>query len=119
MVRGLSERLNRSPNRFGHKRRIAADPDVRGGQSGEATSSIPDMSDLAARFARLTGEYDCRKRAATALVGRWDWYNWPGLDLRPLHFERDLLRLAAGWTPGRRSIGMYCASGSTPRAARW
>ncbi|WP_154937105.1 hypothetical protein [Micromonospora palomenae] len=50
------------------------------------------MSDLAARFARLTGEYDSRKRAATALVGRWDWYTWPGLDLRPLHFERDLLK---------------------------
>ncbi|GLY08667.1 hypothetical protein [Actinoplanes sp. NBRC 101535] len=48
------------------------------------------MSDLAARFGQLAGEYDSRKGAATALVGRWDWYNWPGLDLRPLHFERDL-----------------------------
>jgi hypothetical protein len=54
------------------------------------------MSDLAARFARLAGEYDSRRRAATALVERWDWYSWPGLDLRPLHFERDLLK------PGRR-----------------
>jgi hypothetical protein len=54
------------------------------------------MSDLAARFARLAGEYECRKRAATGLVERWDWYSWPGLDLRPLHFERDLLK------PGRR-----------------
>ncbi|GAA1557251.1 hypothetical protein GCM10009827_092750 [Dactylosporangium maewongense] len=54
------------------------------------------MSDLASRFAQLAGEYGARKRAATALVERWDWYSWPGLDLRPLHFERDLLR------PGRR-----------------
>ncbi|MET8089338.1 hypothetical protein [Micromonospora sp. NPDC005220] len=50
------------------------------------------MSDLAARFAQLAGEYDSRKRSATALVGRWDWYRWPGLDLRPLYFERDLLK---------------------------
>ncbi|MEV8511706.1 hypothetical protein [Dactylosporangium sp. NPDC051484] len=50
------------------------------------------MDDLARRFAQLAGEYDSRKRAATALVGRWDWYTWPGLDLRPLHFERDLLK---------------------------
>ncbi|MCU7728990.1 hypothetical protein ODJ79_35205 [Actinoplanes sp. KI2] len=50
------------------------------------------MSDLAARFGQLAGEYDSRKEAATALVGRWDWYTWPGLDLRPLHFERDLLK---------------------------
>ncbi|MEV4417757.1 hypothetical protein [Catellatospora sp. NPDC049609] len=50
------------------------------------------MSDLAARFARLASEYDSRKRAATSLIGRWDWYTWPGLDLRPLHFERDLLK---------------------------
>ncbi|MGW4682613.1 hypothetical protein ACWEOS_29475 [Micromonospora taraxaci] len=50
------------------------------------------MSDLAERFAQLAGEYDCRKSAATALVGRWDWYAWPGLDLRPLHFERNLLK---------------------------
>jgi hypothetical protein len=50
------------------------------------------MADLAGRFARLGGEYDSRKRAATALVGRWDWYAWPGLDLRPLHFERNLLK---------------------------
>jgi hypothetical protein len=50
------------------------------------------MPDLAARFAQHAGEYDSRKRAATALVGRWDWYTWPGLDLRPLHFERDLLK---------------------------
>ncbi|MET7395800.1 hypothetical protein ABZS66_20130 [Dactylosporangium sp. NPDC005572] len=54
------------------------------------------MSDLAARFVRLADEYDVRKSAATALVERWDWYTWPGLDLRPLHFERALLR------PGRR-----------------
>lgn len=54
------------------------------------------MSDLASRFAQLAGEYGARKRAATALVERWDWYSWPGLDLRPLHFERDLLK------PGRR-----------------
>nr|BFE59488.1 hypothetical protein GCM10020063_040140 [Dactylosporangium thailandense] len=53
---------------------------------------VPDMSDLAARFAQLAGEYDSRKRAAIALVGRWDWYTWPGLDLRPLHFERGLLK---------------------------
>ncbi|MFI5951456.1 hypothetical protein ACIA8B_28200 [Micromonospora chalcea] len=50
------------------------------------------MPDLAARFAQLAGEYDSRKRAATSLVGRWDWYTWPGVDLRPLHFERDLLK---------------------------
>jgi hypothetical protein len=62
---------------------------------GEAGRSIPDMSDLAARFAQLAGEYDTRKRAATALVERWEWYSWPGLDLRPLHFERSLLK------PGR------------------
>ncbi|GIJ47985.1 hypothetical protein Val02_48710 [Virgisporangium aliadipatigenens] len=54
------------------------------------------MPDLAARFGRLAAEYDARKAAATALVARRDWYTWPGLDLRPLHFERDLLR------PGRR-----------------
>lgn len=54
------------------------------------------MSDLAARFAQLASEYDSRRRAATALVGRWDWYTWPGLDPRPLHYERDLLK------PGRR-----------------
>ncbi|MDG4780050.1 hypothetical protein O7614_10400 [Micromonospora sp. WMMD961] len=50
------------------------------------------MSDLAARFAQLAGEYDSRKSTATALVGRWDWHTWPSLDLRPLHFERDLLK---------------------------
>ncbi|MFC7479394.1 hypothetical protein ACFQX7_04030 [Luedemannella flava] len=50
------------------------------------------MSDLAERFARLDSERDARRSAATALVARWDWYTWPGLDLRPLHFERDLLR---------------------------
>lgn len=50
------------------------------------------MSDLAARFAKLASEYDSRRGAATALVGRWDWYTWPGLDLRPLEFERDLLK---------------------------
>ncbi|GAA1371265.1 hypothetical protein [Catellatospora chokoriensis] len=50
------------------------------------------MSDLAARFAQLASERDARRRAATALVGRWDWYTWPGLDLRPLRFERDLLK---------------------------
>ncbi|WP_432992769.1 hypothetical protein [Dactylosporangium sp. CA-233914] len=54
------------------------------------------MSDLAVRFARLAGEYEARKAAATAAVVRWDWYSWPGLDLRPLRFERDLLK------PGRR-----------------
>src|SRR5689334_3743805 len=54
------------------------------------------MSDLAARFAQLADEYDSRKRAAAALVERWDWYRWPGLELRPLGFERDLLK------PGRR-----------------
>jgi hypothetical protein len=57
---------------------------------------MPNVSDLAARFARLAAEYGSRKSAATALVERWDWYKWPGLDMRPLHFERDLLR------PGRR-----------------
>ncbi|GAB3835228.1 hypothetical protein GCM10027610_032490 [Dactylosporangium cerinum] len=50
------------------------------------------MADLAGRFAQLAGEYEARKRAAIALVGRWEWYTWPGLDLRPLHFERDLLK---------------------------
>ncbi|MFI7081956.1 hypothetical protein ACIBO1_32205 [Micromonospora sp. NPDC049903] len=55
------------------------------------------MSDLAARFAQLAGEHDSRKRAATALVGRWEWYTWPGLDLRPLHFERDLLKAGRRW----------------------
>jgi hypothetical protein len=60
------------------------------------TGRISNVSDLAARFAQLAGEYDSRKRAATALVETWDWYTWPGLDPRPLHFERDLLK------PGRR-----------------
>ncbi|MBF9131987.1 hypothetical protein I0C86_23910 [Plantactinospora sp. S1510] len=50
------------------------------------------MSDLAARFAQLASEHDLRRRTATALVRRWEWYTWPGLDLRPLRFERDLLR---------------------------
>ncbi|MEU8004495.1 hypothetical protein AB0B66_25335 [Catellatospora sp. NPDC049111] len=50
------------------------------------------MSDLAARFAKLASERDCRRSAATALVKRWDWYTWPGLDPRPLRFERDLLK---------------------------
>jgi hypothetical protein len=50
------------------------------------------VSDLAVRFAQLASEYDSRRRAATVLVGRWDWYTWPGLDLRPLHFERNLLK---------------------------
>ncbi|MEU4474960.1 hypothetical protein [Micromonospora sp. NPDC023888] len=54
------------------------------------------MPEVAARFAQLADEYGSRKRAATALVEAWDWYTWPGLDLRPLRFERDLLR------PGRR-----------------
>lgn len=54
------------------------------------------MAGLTERFAQLPEEYDARKRAATALVRRWEWYTWPGLDLRPLHFERDLLK------PGRR-----------------
>jgi hypothetical protein len=54
------------------------------------------MSDLAVRFARLADEYDHRRAAATATVVRWDWYTWPGLDLRPLHFERDCLK------PGHR-----------------
>ncbi len=54
--------------------------------------SIPDVPDLAARFGRLAGEYDSRKGTATTLVRRWDWYTWPGLDLRPLHFERTLLK---------------------------
>ncbi|GAA2591369.1 hypothetical protein GCM10010435_82630 [Winogradskya consettensis] len=40
--------------------------------------------------------YEARKTAATATVARWEWYTWPGLDPRPLHFERDLLK------PGRR-----------------
>ncbi len=64
--------------------------------AGEATRRIPDVCDLAARFAQVAGEYASRKSAARALVERWDWYSWPGLDLRPLHFERDLLK------PGRR-----------------
>ena len=68
----------------------------RGSWAGEAIRRIADVSDLAVRFARLAGEYDFRKRAATALVERWDWYSWPGLDLRPLYFERGLLK------PGRR-----------------
>ncbi|MEU8086743.1 hypothetical protein AB0B57_24415 [Micromonospora sp. NPDC049101] len=54
------------------------------------------MPDPAARFAQLADEHEARKRAATALVEGWDWYTWPGLDLRPLHFERDLRK------PGRR-----------------
>ncbi|MGC5286247.1 hypothetical protein [Micromonospora sp. DT231] len=54
------------------------------------------MPDVAARFAQLADGYESRKREATALVASWDWYTWPGLDLRPLRFERDLLR------PGRR-----------------
>jgi hypothetical protein len=54
------------------------------------------VSDLAARFARLADEYESRRREATAAVVDWAWYSWPGLDLRPLHFERDLLK------PGRR-----------------
>src|SRR5690349_20366098 len=54
------------------------------------------MSDLAARFTRLVDEYEHRKTAATATVSRWDWYTQPGLDLRPLHFERDCLK------PGHR-----------------
>ncbi|MEK8109424.1 hypothetical protein NKG94_42045 [Micromonospora sp. M12] len=54
------------------------------------------MPDLAARFGQLADEYEPWKRAATALVEGWDWYTWPGLDLRPLRFERDLLK------PGRR-----------------
>ncbi|SHN38699.1 hypothetical protein [Cryptosporangium aurantiacum] len=54
------------------------------------------MADLVARFGKLADEYESRKSAATALVERWDWYTWPGLDLRPLFFERDLLK------PGRR-----------------
>jgi hypothetical protein len=45
----------------------------------------------------LAGEYGVRKRAGTELVERWDWYSWPGLDLRPLHFERELPK------PGRWS----------------
>ncbi|MCG5468899.1 hypothetical protein LADH09A_002799 [Micromonospora sp. LAH09] len=54
------------------------------------------MPDPAARFAQLGDEYESRKRSATALVESWDWYTWPGPDLRPLRFERDLLK------PGRR-----------------
>ncbi|MFG2049807.1 hypothetical protein ACGFIW_20560 [Micromonospora sp. NPDC048935] len=54
------------------------------------------MPDPAARFAQLADEYETRKLTATALVEGWDWYTWPGLDLRPLHFERDLRK------PGRR-----------------
>ncbi|GAA2640449.1 hypothetical protein [Paractinoplanes durhamensis] len=54
------------------------------------------MPDLAVRFGRLADEYETRKQAATAAVASWDWYTWPGLDPRPLHFERDLLK------PGRR-----------------
>ncbi|MEU8662649.1 hypothetical protein [Actinoplanes philippinensis] len=54
------------------------------------------MSDLDVRFARLAGERDSRRSSARALVDRWDWHTWPGLDPRPLHFERDLL------APGRR-----------------
>ncbi|SBT43524.1 hypothetical protein [Micromonospora auratinigra] len=50
------------------------------------------MSGLAARFAQLADEYDSRRTAATSLVARWEWYAWPGLDLRPLHFERELLK---------------------------
>jgi hypothetical protein len=71
---------------------IAAGPDVRGGRSGVEGGRIPDVPDLAARFARLAGERDSRRTAAAALVRRWDWYTWPGLDLRPLHFERSLLK---------------------------
>ncbi|MFF5234946.1 hypothetical protein [Dactylosporangium sp. NPDC000521] len=54
------------------------------------------MIDLAARFARLAAEHEHRRSAAHDRVVHWDWYTWPGLDPRPLHFERDLLR------PGRR-----------------
>jgi hypothetical protein len=50
------------------------------------------VSDLATRFTQLASERDSRRSAATALVRRWDWYTWPGLDLRPLRFERDLLK---------------------------
>lgn len=50
------------------------------------------MVDLGERFTQLSDEYDSLKRAATALVKHWDWYTWPGLDLRPLRFERDLLK---------------------------
>jgi hypothetical protein len=65
-------------------------------QARDVTRTILDMPDLAERFARLVDEYEFRKRAATALVESWDWYSWPGLDLRPLDFERDLLK------PGHR-----------------
>lgn len=60
------------------------------------TPSCPDVSDLDARFSRLSEEYELRRSTAHAAVVRWDWYSWEAFDLRPLHYERDLLK------PGRR-----------------
>lgn len=34
-------------------------------------------------------EYVQWRAAATEAVERWEWYSWPGIDLRPLHFERE------------------------------
>src|SRR3954447_13604428 len=45
----------------------SAPADHGAGESGGVTGRIPNVSDLAARFAQLAGEYDSRKRAATAL----------------------------------------------------
>lgn len=60
------------------------------------TLSYPDVSDLDTRFSRLSAEYELRRSTAHAAVVRWDWYSWRAFDLRPLHYERDLLK------PGRR-----------------
>jgi len=57
---------------------------------------MPDLSELDARFARLAGEYEQRRATAYAAVVRWHWYSWHAYDLRPLHYERALLK------PGRR-----------------
>jgi hypothetical protein len=56
---------------------------------------LPDATALDERFGQLSTQYSQRRDAAQAKVVRWQWYNWPGLDPRPLHFERDRLK------PGR------------------
>ncbi|MBE1485755.1 hypothetical protein [Plantactinospora soyae] len=59
-------------------------------------ASVPDLSDIDARFARLRTEYDQRRETAHARVRRWEWFSAEAYDLRPLWYERESSR------PGRR-----------------
>src|SRR5262245_23676895 len=60
-----------------------------------AVPDLPDLGDLDHRLRALAGEYGRWRATAEAAQVRWEWYTWPGFDLRPLAFERNLLR------PGR------------------